>query len=131
MASLDVSQERPCIYVVPSAAGRLLEGAPAFVWILAFAKCDGARPRDPHDKQGDECVGSLSVDCPKCKGATLVVSFKWEEGGWFYPLPDQNGDLVLPHLPLSERTIRQFIDSIEALEEKNGSSIGPSLLPLP
>lgn len=45
---------------------------------------------------GDVCVGTLLVDCPSCKGTTLVVSFNWHISGWFREIY-QNGRLLVPH----------------------------------
>jgi hypothetical protein len=61
-----------------------------------------------------ECfIGALSVDCPTCRGTTLIVSFVWDRSGWFYEVPDGNGRLVLPK-DMSKDTVSKFIESLNA-----------------
>jgi len=62
-------------------------------------------------KEGDNLIGSLIVDCPLCKGVTLVVSFMWHSSGWFCEVPGGNGGLLLPK-GLSPEVISQFIEML-------------------
>ena len=63
---------------------------------------------------GDKLIGTLSVDCPICKGNTLIVSFVWGSSGWFFEMPEGNGKLLLPK-DMSQGGIEQFIDSLHAI----------------
>ena len=69
-------------------------------------------PQTPQLSNGDRLVGTISVDCPKCKGTTLVVDFTWGVGGSFYVLPEGNGNLILPRR-LSGDNITRYIEHIE------------------
>ncbi len=62
---------------------------------------------------GETFIGTLAVDCPSCRGTTLVVSFVWGSSGWFYEVPEGNGHLPLPK-DMSKDTVSQFIESINA-----------------
>jgi hypothetical protein len=62
---------------------------------------------------GENFIGALSVDCPACRGTTLIVRFVWGRSGWFYEVPDGNGQLVLPK-DMSKNTISHFAESINA-----------------
>jgi hypothetical protein len=60
---------------------------------------------------GESFVGTLSIDCPSCRGTTLIVSFVWGTSGWFYKVPDGDGRLILPK-DMSKGTVSQFIESV-------------------
>jgi hypothetical protein len=62
---------------------------------------------------GENFIGTLSVDCPSCRGTTLIVSFVWGKSGWFYEVPGGNGRLMLPK-DMSKGAISQFIEAINA-----------------
>ena len=63
---------------------------------------------------GDNLVGSLSVDCPLCKGVTLIVSFVWGSSGWYYEFPEGNGKTFLPRNPRPDG-IPQYIEMLNAI----------------
>lgn len=63
---------------------------------------------------GESFIGTLAVDCPTCRGTTLVVSFVWGSSGWFHQVPSGNGRLLLPK-DMSKNGISQFIESIDAV----------------
>ena len=74
-------------------------------------------PRAPGGDQlrdGDEFIGSLSVDCPICKGTTLIVSLVWHKGGWFYEVPNTNGGLILPK-DMSKEAITQYVSWLPSI----------------
>jgi hypothetical protein len=58
---------------------------------------------------GDNVIGTLSVDCALCKGITLVVSFIWGKSGWFYQTPNGNGRLLVPK-EMTKAGITRFIE---------------------
>jgi hypothetical protein len=60
---------------------------------------------------GDNLIGTLSIDCPTCSGTTLIVYFVWGSSGWFYVVPDGNGKLLMPK-DLSKETVSRFIEGI-------------------
>lgn len=70
-------------------------------------------------KIGESFIGTLSIDCPLCRGTTLIVSFVWGSSGWFYKVPDGDGRLILPK-DISKDTVSRFIDRIDTV-------IGPEL----
>ena len=70
-------------------------------------------PQTPQLANGDRLIGTISVDCPTCRGTTLIVSFTWGVEGWFYSLPQSTGGLSLPR-GMTDEAIKQYIDSIEA-----------------
>lgn len=66
---------------------------------------------------GDHLIGTLSIDCPLCKGNTLVVSFVWGSSGWFREVPNGNGGLVVPP-NLSKDAVSRYIDLLST--DKSG-----------
>ena len=76
-------------------------------------------PRAPGGDQivdGDNLIGTLSVDCPTCKGNTLIVSFIWGKSGWFCDVPQGNGRLLLPK-DMSKDKIIQFIETLNTISK--------------
>ena len=74
-------------------------------------------PRAPGGDQlrdGDEFIGTLSVDCPTCKGTTLIVSFVWHKSGWFYEVPNGNGGLLLPK-GMSKEAITEYVGWLQSI----------------
>ena len=63
---------------------------------------------------GESFIGTLSIDCPLCRGTTLIVSFVWGSSGWFYKVPDGDGRLILPK-GISKDTVSQFIDRLNTV----------------
>jgi hypothetical protein len=47
----------------------------------------GRAPQTPPVENGASYIGAIGIDCPTCKGVTLIVSFVWGESGWFYDAP--------------------------------------------
>lgn len=64
-------------------------------------------------ENGQSFIGTLALDCPTCSGTTLIVSFVWGSGGWFYEIPGGNGRLLLP-TDMSKDTISKFIEGMNA-----------------
>ena len=72
----------------------------------------GHAPQTPRLMKGDKLVGSISIDCAKCDGTTLIVSFNWEMDGWYYRLPDSHGGLYLPK-GMTDAAVDEYVSSIE------------------
>jgi len=58
-----------------------------------------AKASDPvggqiHD--GDELIGSVSVDCPHCEARTYIVHLVWKRSGWFFEYSKAGGKHVVP-----------------------------------
>lgn len=66
----------------------------------------------PQVSNGEEYIGSIVVDCPTCRGTTLIVGFTWGVNGWFYQVTDGNGRLFLPKKLLSEEAISKYIEYV-------------------
>lgn len=82
----------------------------------AYSMRPNALPHAPGGNQitdGESFIGTLAIDCPLCRGTTLIVSFVWGSSGWFYEVPDGNGRLLLPK-GTSKETVSQFIENITA-----------------
>jgi hypothetical protein len=63
---------------------------------------------------GQHFIGTLSVDCPKCSGSSLIVSFVWGSSGWFYEVPNGGGHLFLPK-DISKQTVAKFVEALNAV----------------
>lgn len=48
-------------------------------------------------REGDEFIGSMSIDCAHCKGNTIMLGFVWGKSGWFFDLPNGNGKVFVPN----------------------------------
>ncbi len=62
---------------------------------------------------GESYVGSIAIDCPTCRGTTVIVNFIWGVSGWFYEAPDGNGGLFLPK-GMSKEAIVTYIEFISS-----------------
>jgi hypothetical protein len=68
---------------------------------------------------GDKFIGSLSIDCPSCRGTTLIVSFVWGISGWFCEMPNGRGHLLLPK-DMSKESVSRFIALVDSSVKSNG-----------
>jgi hypothetical protein len=62
---------------------------------------------------GDEVIGTLVVDCPLCRGESLIVDFVWGKSGWFYQVPDGKGRIWYPKT-IDKETITGFMNELES-----------------
>ena len=68
----------------------------------------------PSVSMGEDYIGSIIVDCPTCRGTTLIVSFTWGETGWFYEMPNGDGRLFLPKDLASKEMISKYIEYVNS-----------------
>lgn len=75
---------------------------------------------DKHIKQGDQFVGTIGIDCPLCKGASLVVEFTWGIDGWYFQINSPHGGLVLPkgNTPAAVAQYFAMIDSDVSADQR-------------
>jgi hypothetical protein len=83
---------------------------------LAHAPGSGEIPGGGQLVAGDDLIGTLAVDCPLCRGTTLIVHFVWGSSGWFSELPDGNGRLYLPK-GMTRESVTQFITIVDGLSK--------------
>jgi hypothetical protein len=81
---------------------------------LLHAPGFGEIPGGDHISEGDSLIGTLSVDCPLCKGITMIVSFVWGQTGWFFQTPAGNGKLLLP-TDMTKVGVSRYIETLKAM----------------
>jgi hypothetical protein len=72
---------------------------------------------------GDSFMGTIAVDCPLCKGTTLIVNFVWGRSGWFYEVPEGGGKLILPR-DMTKELITKYFESLSTtIKPENRNAI--------
>jgi hypothetical protein len=83
--------------------------------ILPYPRTPGASGLN----NGDNLVGTLLVDCPTCRGNTLIVNLVWRSGGWFYDDPDSHGLLVPKDMTANSiRGYLEYLNTVKAEDRK-------------
>lgn len=87
------------------------KSAPYEMFAPGFAKVSDS---DGRLIDGDSLTGTLSVDCPDCKGNTYIVHIVWGHGGWFHMIKGMNGKLAVPK-EMTKEGIKQYITGLDSL----------------
>lgn len=63
--------------------------------------CDGQL------REGDELIGSVSIDCPYCSVQTYIIDFVWKQSGWYFE-SDVKAGYLLPK-DMSKEGRRKYV----------------------
>jgi hypothetical protein len=65
-------------------------------------------------EDGDHLVGTLIVDCPLCRGQSLIVSLIVGSGGWYRRIDEWKGTIAHPK-DMSTDGIARFVEQLQTM----------------